>query len=362
MKKDTCKKSAINHNLKKMIRCSLLICCVIGVLLETTVFAYQKTEINPFGLTFSLSDDFVIYKNVNYIDNNYIEELGNDDLYFYAESERKNISIQIWKGGESEYTTINNLNDNQISEIMKDIDILGIAEDLMIESSIKTALQTYNGQKYYMVRGFFNEAPDVFCEYAVTINNGYIVWYQIFHYDTYSQTNTNEILDSFEFTENESYFSNTIKLKNKKNEMRSDAFAKGVIEYIFYALILGCFVLVKKLWRKLVNKKNASDKVDVENTSLQSDSGLENEKEVARVGDEQKNECKEYEICIFDTETRTLRKEIRKIDTIKFPPLKYSVNDTYYAIEKIKDGKKVRVYYEKNNWDKKIEICLQINE
>ena len=63
-------------------------------------------------------------------------------------------------------------------------------------------------------------------------------------------------------------------------------------------------------------------------------------------------------ICIFDSETKNLRKETREIDTIKFPPLKYAVNDTYYAIETTRDGKKVRIYYEKNNWDKQIENSL----
>ena len=67
---------------------------------------------------------------------------------------------------------------------------------------------------------------------------------------------------------------------------------------------------------------------------------------------------KKYMICVFDSETKNLRKETREIDTIKFPPLKYAVNDTYYAIETTRDGKKVRIYYEKNNWDKQIENCL----
>jgi len=254
MVKNYSRKRAINKNLKTLMLCSLLICYAIWLLVQTTVFAYQPTEINPFGLTFSLDDDFIIYKNVNHIDNNFKDELGNDDLYFYAESEHKSMSIQIWMAGESEHVTINNLNENQISKIMRDIDILGVAEGLMIKSSIKTSLQTYNGQKYYMVRGYFNETPDVFGEYAVTINNGYIVWYQIFHYDIYSQKNTSELLDSFEFTENKNFFSNTTKLINKKKDMRNDAFAKGVVEYIFYALIIGCFVLVKKFWKKLVGK------------------------------------------------------------------------------------------------------------
>lgn len=67
---------------------------------------------------------------------------------------------------------------------------------------------------------------------------------------------------------------------------------------------------------------------------------------------------KNYMVCIFDIETKILRKETREIDTIKFPPLKYAVNDTYYAIETIREDKKVRIYCEKKLWDKKIESAL----
>ncbi len=65
-----------------------------------------------------------------------------------------------------------------------------------------------------------------------------------------------------------------------------------------------------------------------------------------------------YEVCIFDAENKNLRKETREIDAVKFPVSKYAFNDTYYAIEKIRDGKKVRIYYEKNDWDKQIENSL----
>ncbi len=64
---------------------------------------------------------------------------------------------------------------------------------------------------------------------------------------------------------------------------------------------------------------------------------------------------KNYAICIFDTTTHTLRKENKDIDIRKFPPSKYVDNDTYYAIETFRDGKKVRIYYTKVNWDKQIE-------
>lgn len=65
-----------------------------------------------------------------------------------------------------------------------------------------------------------------------------------------------------------------------------------------------------------------------------------------------------YKVFIFDAESKTLRKEIRNIDTTKFPPSKYAVDNTYYVIETIRDGKRVRTYYEKKNWDKQLEISL----
>ena len=63
-----------------------------------------------------------------------------------------------------------------------------------------------------------------------------------------------------------------------------------------------------------------------------------------------------YAICIFDATTHTLRKEMKDVDVTKFPPAKFADNDTYYAIETFRDGKKVRVYYTKENWDKQCQV------
>jgi ribosomal protein L40E len=67
---------------------------------------------------------------------------------------------------------------------------------------------------------------------------------------------------------------------------------------------------------------------------------------------------KNYDVCIFDSSTHTLRKENRDIDIRKFPPSKFADNDTYYAIETFRDGKKVRIYHTKDNWNKQIEIGI----
>ncbi len=69
-----------------------------------------------------------------------------------------------------------------------------------------------------------------------------------------------------------------------------------------------------------------------------------------------------YSVCIFDVATHTLRKEIRDIDIEKFPPSKFAYNDTYYAIETFRDGKKVRIYHTKDNWNKQIEIVISEEE
>lgn len=352
----------INYK-EKLIRLCLSVLCVIVFLIQTSVFAYQETEINPFGLKISLSDDFVIYKDVNYIDKNYTDELENDDLYFCAASELKNMSIQVWKAGESEYETINNLSDNKILEIMKDVGFLEMAKNFMTESSMEISLQTYNGQKYYIISSFFKEAPDMFGQYVATINNGYIVWYQIFHYDTYSEENTKELLESFTVIEDEEFFSDEVKVKYVRKKVRNNVLAKGVIKCIVYAVIMVAFVFLKKIWDKLSNKKPQENEELIEkdiitNNSYQNNLCHECEKEIGLAKNEQKNTCKEYEVCIFDVETKTMRKEMREIDIIKFPSLKYAVNNTYYAIEKIRDGKKIRIYCEKNNWDKQIENSL----
>ena len=71
---------------------------------------------------------------------------------------------------------------------------------------------------------------------------------------------------------------------------------------------------------------------------------------------------KSYVVCIFDATTHTLRKEKKAVDIAKFPPSKFADNDTYYAVETFRDGKKVRIYYTKDNWNKQIEIDISEEE
>ncbi len=69
-----------------------------------------------------------------------------------------------------------------------------------------------------------------------------------------------------------------------------------------------------------------------------------------------------FSVCIFDGNTHAIRKEKRKIDVIKFPASKYANNNTYYAIETVRDGKKVRSYYTMDNWNKQIESAISQKE
>ncbi len=84
------------------------------------------------------------------------------------------------------------------------------------------------------------------------------------------------------------------------------------------------------------------------------------EKQYVKVNDTSNNRM--YSVCIFDKATHTLRKEKKQIDITKFPPSRFADNDTYYAIETFRDGKKIRIYHTKDNWNKQIEIGISEEE
>lgn len=109
------------------------------------------------------------------------------------------------------------------------------------------------------------------------------------------------------------------------------------------------YILLLIIAAGIINSRynNSSDKSDI------SDEGEKFDCKFVNV--DNGNENKIYSICIFDTEAHTLRKENKNIDITKFPPSKFADNNTYYAIETFRDGKKVRIYYTKDNWDKQIE-------
>ena len=67
------------------------------------------------------------------------------------------------------------------------------------------------------------------------------------------------------------------------------------------------------------------------------------------------NSIQQFSVNIFDINTYSFSNKRLDVDTLKFPPSKFADNNTYYAIEKFRDGKKVRIYYTKENWNKQIE-------
>ncbi|MBE7045702.1 MAG: zinc ribbon domain-containing protein [Ruminococcaceae bacterium] len=66
-----------------------------------------------------------------------------------------------------------------------------------------------------------------------------------------------------------------------------------------------------------------------------------------------------FKVVIFDADNRRIHTEIREINTKNFPPEKFSDNNTYYAIETIKEGKKVKINRKKKNWEKKTNTKIQ---
>ncbi len=64
---------------------------------------------------------------------------------------------------------------------------------------------------------------------------------------------------------------------------------------------------------------------------------------------------KNFTVCIYDTVDKNIRNEERTIDTNKFPSEKYAVDGIYYAIEKMNNDKKVRVYCSKSSWQSQID-------
>lgn len=62
-----------------------------------------------------------------------------------------------------------------------------------------------------------------------------------------------------------------------------------------------------------------------------------------------------FTICVYDTITKNIRNEERIVDTAKFPPEKFAVDETYYAVEKMNSDKKVRVYCSKSSWQRQVD-------
>lgn len=103
------------------------------------------------------------------------------------------------------------------------------------------------------------------------------------------------------------------------------------------------FAFEYKYWKKrshLFSDKNQS-------TYVYSDEGISTQTETPNF--------KNFTVCIYDTFDKNIRNEERAIDTNKFPSEKYAVDGIYYAIEKMNNDKKVRVYCSKSSWQGQVD-------
>lgn len=66
-----------------------------------------------------------------------------------------------------------------------------------------------------------------------------------------------------------------------------------------------------------------------------------------------------FPVYIFDAGTHDIRKEIRNVNITKFPPAIFADDNNYYAIETVKDGKKVRIYCKYDKWNAKFVSDLR---
>ncbi len=103
------------------------------------------------------------------------------------------------------------------------------------------------------------------------------------------------------------------------------------------------FAFEYKYWKKrshLFSDKNQS-------TYVYSDESVSTQTETTNF--------KNFTVCIYDTVDKNIRNEERAIDTNKIPPEKYAVDGIYYAIEKMNNDKKVRVYCSKSSWQSQVD-------
>ena len=71
-----------------------------------------------------------------------------------------------------------------------------------------------------------------------------------------------------------------------------------------------------------------------------------------------KENMQEIKIVIFDKTSGQTRTEAKIVDLEKFEPAKLIDNDMCYAVEEIRDGKKIRSYCNKKHWDKEFNINI----
>lgn len=119
----------------------------------------------------------------------------------------------------------------------------------------------------------------------------------------------------------------------------ADLFSQAVSRLLAYGIL---FAFEYKYWKKrmhLFSNSKQGTYYSPESVSTPSEiSSFEN-----------------FTVCIYDDITKNIRNEERSIDINKFPPEKYAVDGMYYAIEKMNNDKKVRVYCSKSNWQSQVD-------
>lgn len=119
-----------------------------------------------------------------------------------------------------------------------------------------------------------------------------------------------------------------------------DSFSQTLGELIVYGIF---FVLEYEYWKKRIHLFGNSN----QSTYVYSDESGGTQMETTNFNN--------FTVCIYDAVAKNTRNEETAIDTNKFPTEKYAVDGIYYAIEKMYNDKKVRVYYSKSSWQSQVD-------
>jgi len=126
--------------------------------------------------------------------------------------------------------------------------------------------------------------------------------------------------------------------------------------FLTFATFSSAFFLCKKWDEHKQNKKTEND-----NSLADSQDSRTNQTEYLEPGQKRDNtqaeatSFKKFTVRIYDTVNHTIRNEERTIDINKFPTEKYAEDGMYYAIEKMNNDHKVRVYCSKDNWQSQVD-------
>ena len=119
-----------------------------------------------------------------------------------------------------------------------------------------------------------------------------------------------------------------------------DSFPQTLGRLIGYGIF---FAIEYKYWKKRIHLFSNSN----QSTYVYSDESDNTQTETPNFNN--------FTVCIYDTVAKNIRNEERAIDTNKFPSEKYAVDGIYYAIEKMNNDKKVRVYCSKSSWQSQVD-------